>query len=415
MDNSTPIARKLSHLNIGMQNVLDAYRSGDEVNNQTLYERVRGSSGITQEDWEKREPIGESGQEHSVAARKARWHQQTLRRLGIIERVPGKRGVWRLSSEQDDLVAALPDVHLVAYSTNLGLALWSCNSVFKKLDEPIHLILTSPPYPLRKPRAYGNPSAKEFVAFLMDGLRPLIKTLAPGGSLALNLSNDIFVQGSPARSTYLERVVIALEDEGLQLMDRIIWSNPSKPPGPIAWASKTRQQLNVGWEPILWFSNDPKRCFADNRRVLEPHTERHQRLITTGGSKVDVECSDGAYRRKSGAFGNATDGRIPKNVLTIGHASAELSQVRQMNTDLGLRAHAAMYPLRLAKFLVEFLTLPGHLVGDPYGGWNTTGLAAEMAGRRWITTEKMAQYAAGSATRFRECAGFMTSFDLERT
>jgi hypothetical protein len=243
---------------IGMDAVLAAYQQGEEVDNRTLYDRVRSTAGVAREEWERKQPVGSSGQEHSLASRKARWHQQTLRKLGIIERVPGKRGVWRLTTGQEQLTAAQPGVHLVVYSTNLGLALWSCNSVFSKLDEPVHLILTSPPFPLRKPRAYGNPSAKEFVAFLAESLEPLIRTLAPGGSIALNLSNDIFNGGLPSRSTYLERVVIALEDMGLQLMDRLIWSNPSKPPGPIAWASKSRQQLNVGWEPVLWFTNSPK-------------------------------------------------------------------------------------------------------------------------------------------------------------
>lgn len=397
---------------IGMDAVLAAYPPGEEVDNQTLYERVRDATGVEREEWERKQPIGESGQEHSLAARKARWHQQTLRRLGIIERVPGKRGVWRLSAGQEDLVAAQPGIHLVAYSTNLGLALWSCNSVFAKLDEPVHLVLTSPPYPLRKSRAYGNPCAKEFVAFLTDALDPLIKTLAPGGSIALNLSNDIFNPGLPSRSTYLERVVIALEDKGLHLMDRLIWRNPTKPPGPVQWASKSRQQLNVEWEPVLWFSNDPKACFADNRRVLEPHTEKQQRLIAQGGTTAEADYGDGAYRRRVGAFGNPTAGRIPRNVISVGHSSTEVTATRRLNAEMGLRAHGAMFPLRLARFLVDFLSRPGDLVADPFGGWNTTGLAAEQAGRRWITTEKMAQYAAGGATRFRNAPGFHTSFDL---
>lgn len=397
---------------IGMDAVLAAYQLGEEVDNQTLYDRVRSTAGVAREDWDRKQPIGSSGQEHSLASRKARWHQQTLRKLGIIERVPGKRGVWRLTTGQEQLAAAQPGVHLVAYSTNLGLALWSCNSVFSKLEEPIHLILTSPPYPLRKQRAYGNPSAKEFVTFLTDSLDPLIKNLAPGGSIALNLSNDIFNPGQPSRSTYLERVVIALEDAGLHLMDRLIWSNASKAPGPIAWASKSRQQLNVGWEPVLWFTNSPTACFSDNRRVLEPHTDRQTRLIEQGGTKRDVDYCDGAYRRKAGAFSNPTSGRIPRNVIEIGHASAEAKEARRLNAAQGLRPHGAMYPLRLAKFLVEFMTRPGDLVADPFGGWNTTGLAAEMTGRRWITTEKVAQYAAGGAVRFCQSPGFLSSFDL---
>lgn len=410
MNDQTPVHN--ASLHIGMDAVLAAYRPGEEIDNKALYERVRDLAGVPLDAWERKEAIGESGQKHSLAARKARWHQQTLRRLRIIERVPGKRGVWRLAADQGELTPAAPGVSLVAYSTNLGLALWSCNSVFAKIDEPVHLILTSPPFPLRKSRAYGNPTAKEFVAFLTASLEPLIKQLAPGGSLALNLSNDIFNPGMPSRSTYVERVVIALEDMGLHLMDRLVWSNPSKPPGPIAWASKTRQQLNSGWEPVIWFTNDPKACFSDNRRVLEPHTDRQLRLIEQGGTKRDADYGDGAYRRRAGAFGGHTAGRIPRNVLTIGHASAEVTRTRRENTEQGLPVHSAMFPLRLAKFLIEFLTRKGDLVADCFAGWNTTGLAAEITERRWIATEMMAQYAAGSATRFAGSPGFNTSFDL---
>lgn len=54
-------------------------------------------------------------------------------------------------------------VHLVAYSTDLGLALWgACESVFPRLNEPLALMLSSPPYPLRRPRAYGGPPEAQY-------------------------------------------------------------------------------------------------------------------------------------------------------------------------------------------------------------------------------------------------------------
>lgn len=61
------------------------------------------------------------------------------------------------------------------------------------------------------------------------------------------------------------------------------------------WASNTRQQLNVEYEVILWMTNDPLRCFADNRRVLEPHSERHLQLLAAGGEKRSTNHGDGAY------------------------------------------------------------------------------------------------------------------------
>ena len=47
-------------------------------------------------------------------------------------------------------------------------------------------------------------------------------------------------------------------------------------------------------------TNDPLRCFADNRRVLLPHTDRHKKLIAGGGEKRDAVYNDGAYRLRAG-------------------------------------------------------------------------------------------------------------------
>ncbi|EQD41261.1 site-specific DNA-methyltransferase, partial [mine drainage metagenome] len=62
------------------------------------------------------------------------------------------------------------------------------------------------------------------------------------------------------------------------------------------WSSQTRQQLNVGYEPIYWLAPNPALVRSDNRRVLEPHTENHAKLIAGGGERRDASYSDGAYR-----------------------------------------------------------------------------------------------------------------------
>jgi len=221
------------------------------LGNKTLYQTVASRAGISCDELASRVPIGRSRQEHSLLKRKIRWHQQTLKHLGLIEHVDGERGLWRLTDlGEKKLRRALPDVGMLAFSTDLGIAIWgSCQRVFPRLDTPIVLAITSPPYPLRKPRAYGNPGEHEYVDFICRTLEPVVANLAPGGSLCLNVSNDIFETGTPARSLYLERMLLALHDRlGLHLMDRLVWHNKSKPPGPIQWASKERVQLNVAWE-----------------------------------------------------------------------------------------------------------------------------------------------------------------------
>lgn len=397
--------------------VADAYLRADTgtLTNAELYAAVASAANLPAEALSTRHPIGSSGQQHNLVKRALRWHQQTLKHMQVIERDPSQRGAWRLAvRNKAGLHEATPQTRLVAFSTTLGVAIWArCESVLAGLDQPITACICSPPYLLRKARAYGGPADEEaYIDFICRALEPIVAHLAPGGSICLNLSNDCFVPGSPARSLYRERLLIRLCDRmGLHRMDSIIWANTSKPPGPVAWASKQRVQLNVGYEYIDWLTNDPSRITSDNRRVLEAHTRRHLALIAQGGEQRDASYSDGAYRIHPGRFGNATEGRIPRNVLVRGHRCADAIQYREDARALGLPVHGARQPLSIPDFLIRFLTRAGDLVIDPFGGTATTAMAAERLGRRWLVIEAMLDYLRGAAERFRTFPGFRSSIE----
>lgn len=391
--------------------VLHAYSAehGGRLDNASLYGLVAERAGLSMECLEEKVPVGADGQPHNLITRQIRWHQQTLKHAGILERVEGERGLWQLTNPAGkDLNQVRPGVAIVGFSTDLGIAiLGTCEHVFSHIDAPISLVITSPPYPLAKPRAYGGPSESVYVDWICRTLEPVVKAMAPGASLCLNISNDVFVPGQPARSLYVERVLLALHDRlSLHLMDRLVWENPSKAPGPVAWASKERVQLNVGYEPIYWLTNNPSRVRSNNQRVLQAHTERHMKLIQQGGEQRQKSYADGAYRIHPGRFGNPTEGRIPRNVLTYGHACGDQRQYKRAARAQGLPAHGAPMPLNLASFLVEFLSEPEDLVADPFGGSFTTAKAAERLGRRWLSTEIMVEYVLGAASRFRDARGF---------
>lgn len=379
-----------------------------QIDNRTLYREVAKQVGNKEPG--KKAPIGKAASMRSPFQRKIRWQQQTLKTLGLLEKVKGKRGTWKLTEEgKKKLQPATPGVSMLAFSTNLGLAIWGdMAEVFNRLGEPIYLCLTSPPYPLRNPRAYGNPRESEYVDFICTALEPIVANLVPGGSIVLNISNDIFMDKSPARSLYRERLVLALHDRlGLYKMDELIWNNPSKPPGPVQWASVQRVQLNVAWEPVYWFTNDPDQVRSDNRRILEPHTEEHIKFIEKGGITWEPKSyCDGVHKQRHGAYSKPTTGRIPRNVIRQPHNCPDLKQTRRAVDKLGLPNHGATMPLALARFFVEFLTEKDDLVVDPYGGWATTAKAAELTDRRWITTEKILQYIRGGAERFLNAPGF---------
>lgn len=394
--------------------VLGALAVGATTTTQ-LYQRVADQTGISQAALEAKAPVGKSGQQHSLVKRKIRWVQQTMRALGLIERVEGEHALWQLTDAgAKKLTKARPDVALLAFSTDLGIAIWgNCNRVTPRLDIPITLMITSPPFPLRHARAYGGPVVSEYTDFICRALEPVVANLVPGGSIVLNVSNDIFEPGSPARSTYIERMVIALEDRlGLSLMDRSPWINLSKPPGPIQWASKSRVQLNVGHEPLIWMTNDPLRVKADNRRVLLPHTEKHLKLLAAGGENRTATYGDGAYRIRPGSYGKPTEGRIPKNVLMMGHGCADHRQYRKDAARLGLPAHGAPMPKAIYDFWIKFLSEEGDFCADIFAGRLTLGKSCEELGRRWVVIEQILEYVRAGAERFVDYTGFQMNESL---
>lgn len=392
--------------------------AGTEVPNEALYVAAAKRVGVPLEEFKARTPIGKSGARHSRLTRTARFVQQTLKKRGLLEHAPGSRGVWRLTEEGKRLLHRVQrNAVLVAFSTRLGVMLWAdARDAFRHLDEPIALALSSPPYLLKKPRDYGNPRTEsEYVDFVVSSLEPIVKRLQRGGSIVLNVSNEIFVHRSPARSLYLERLTLALHDRlGLSLMDRLVWFNASKAPAPVQWASIKRVQLNVAYEPILWFTNDPSAVRSDNRRVLEEHSERHLALMAAGGERRHGEFANGAYRLRDGSFGKPTAGRIPRNVLQMGHRCLSQQAYKAAAAAANLHVHGAPYPLKLARFFVDFLTEAEDLVVDCFGGSGTTGLAAEQAGRRWAMSECMAEYARGAALRFSDSDSLWVNPELDQ-
>lgn len=389
--------------------MLSAYAESEALSNTQLYQRLSAKCNITEEQWNERKVVDHTGIEHSVLKRKTRWWQQSLRELGLLERVEGQRGVWRVTPKgRGKLNEQTNDQVLVGFSTDLGIALWcKAESFFPHLGESIDLCLSSLPYPLKNQRDYGNPSEHEYVDWASRLLEPIIKQLNSSASLVLNLGNDIFESGLPSRSLYRERLMIALSERfGLHLMDNLVWHNPCRPPGPLRWASVSRQQLNAKTESIYWLSPDPLKCKADNRRVLEPHSDQHLKLMRSGGEKRSASYGDGAHKVREGAYARMTDGKIPGNLISMSHRCKDKISLQKLVKEMELPIHGATMPLKLAQFLIEFLTEKNDLVVDPCSGWARTAKAAELTGRRWAVTEKMAEYVIGGAMGMREFPGF---------
>jgi site-specific DNA-methyltransferase (cytosine-N4-specific) len=281
-----------------------------------------------------------------------------------------------------------------AYTTDWGQAYEAdALDVLKALDEgSVDLVITSPPFALRRKKAYGNVAAHEYVDWLWPFAREIHRVLADDGSFVLDLGGA-WNPGLGTRSLYQYELVLRLASI-FHLAQEVYWYNPCKLPTPAEWVTIRRTRVKDAVNVMWWFgkTEEPR---ADNRRVLKPYSRSMRRLLRDGyqparrPSQHDIGPH---FRRDNG-------GAIPPNLLEVPNTRSADQYIRACRAA-GLPVHPARFPPALPEFFIRFLTEPGQLVVDPFAGSNVTGQVAEALGRHWLSVEINADYVAGSRLRF---------------
>ena len=264
-------------------------------------------------------------------------------------------------------------------------------------DNCIDLVMTSPPFALRRQKSYGNVEETEYVQWIKPFGQEVFRVLKESGSFVLDLGGA-YRAGVPSRSLYNFRVLLAFCDEiGFQLAEDFYWFNPAKLPSPIEWVNKRKLRAKDSVNTVWWFSKTdfPK---ADVRKVLTPYSDRMKKLIE------DPESFYTPKKRPSGhdisdAFGKDNGGAIPSNLLSIPNTESNSSYLR-ICKELGIERHPARFPSELPAFFIKMLTDEDDVVLDIFGGSNTTGFTAEALRRKWITFEINHDYLSSSVFRF---------------
>ena len=285
------------------------------------------------------------------------------------------------------------------YRTRRGLQL--CGDSVELLaslpDQSVDLVLTSPPFALLRKKTYGNEEQDQYVEWLGGFGAAAYRVLKESGSFVLDLGGA-YQRGKPVRSLYNYRVLLDFCDRlRYELAEEFFWFNPAKLPSPIEWVNKRKIRAKDAVNTVWWFSRsaEPK---ADVTRVLTPYSGRMKTLLK------DPERFYRPKERPSGhdiakAFGKDNGGAIPSNLLQIPNTESNSAYLRLCKM-LGRDSHPARFPSALPQFFIRFLTDPGDVVVDIFSGSNTTGQAAELLGRRWLSMELDRECAALSAVRF---------------
>lgn len=173
------------------------------------------------------------------------------------------------------------------YQTNLGQAYCGmAEDLLNKLpDKSVDLILTSPPFALRKKKEYGNVDANKYVEWFGTFRHQFYRVLKRGGSLVIHIGGS-WERGVPTRSLYHYKLLLDLcepRDDGDRffLAQEFFWFNPAKLPAPAEWVTIQRIRCKDAVDPIWWLSKTPKPK-ADNRRVLVPYSPAMKKLLQHG-------------------------------------------------------------------------------------------------------------------------------------
>lgn len=287
------------------------------------------------------------------------------------------------------------------YTTDLGAAYLGDTLAFLPLieDRAVNLILTSPPFALKRKKEYGNEEEDRYCDWFMSFAPHLHRILRDDGSFVLDLGGA-YLPGVPVRSVYqFELLVRLVREAGFFLCQEFFHYNPARLPAPAEWVNVRRIRVKDAVNVVWWLGKTPHPK-ADNRRVLRPYSESMRSLLRNG-YKAKLRPSGHDISDK---FSRDNGGAIPPNLLELANTDSN-GRYQQLCRAHGVKVHPARFPPQFAEFFIAFLTDPGDLVFDPFGGSNTTGFVAETARRRWFISELAEEYLRGSMFRFAEESG----------
>ncbi len=282
-------------------------------------------------------------------------------------------------------------------STKHGKILWGdSRSYLFNSAEPgsVDLIMTSPPFGLVRKKSYGNEDAEQYCDWFRPFAEGFHRALKDSGSLVIDIGGA-WKSGQPTRSLYhFKLLVMLVEEYGFHLCQEHYWWNPSKLPTPAEWVNVRRVRVKDAVNTVWWLSKTPYPK-ANNKRILQSYSKSMENLLKNGYT---------AKLRPSGhdisdKFNKDNGGSVPPNLLAIANTESN-GRYQDYCRAENIAIHPARFPAQLPEYFIRFLTDPGDLVVDPFGGSCVTGVVAENLRRRWVCCELSEEYLLGAKARF---------------
>lgn len=275
------------------------------------------------------------------------------------------------SPKEDPLVLDERD-HVPKDAVRHGSAIWrgDVEEFLEALpaDPLFDLVVTSPPYNLGK-EYESKSSLADYLAWQTRIIDQIVPRLKDSGSICWQIGN--YVDNGEITPLDMEFGPI-FRRHGLKLRNRIVWH--------FGHGLHTRRRFSGRYEVVLWYTKTDDYVFdLDAVRIPSKYP----------GKKHFKGPKKGEYS------GNPL-GKNPSDVWNIPNVKS--NHVEKTN-------HPCQFPVGLVERLILALTKPGDLVFDPFAGVASSGVAAQIHGRRFVGCELEASYAKTGLTRLTAAFG----------
>ena len=261
------------------------------------------------------------------------------------------------------------------YNKNSQMTLFhgDCLNLLKEIpDNTVDLIITSPPYCIKK--AYENPTddINTFKDLHNRIFNDIYRILKPGGSLCWQIGYHVS-NATIVPLDYLVYDIFTSKNPEVEipliLRNRIIWT--------FGHGLNSTQRFSGRHEMLLWFTKGDQYTFdLDSVRVPQKYPgKRHYK----GEHKGELS-------------GNPL-GKNPTDVWDIPNVKANHIEKTE---------HPCQFPCAIPQRLIRALTSKDGIILDPFMGSGTTALAAFVEGRRFIGAEIQNEYYDISVNRIKE-------------
>ena len=241
-----------------------------------------------------------------------------------------------------------------------------CQDVLPTLSD-VAAVVTSPPYADQRDGLYEGIPEATYDAFTLQWMNAAVPALTPTASVLINIREHIT---GGVMSDYVHRTRMLVRSSGWVELDELLWVKPGTPP------LGDPHRMRRSWERILWFST------TNRPAVYATHNGR---------------MSDGVGMAPSVGPSTSWVGGARGHVSGVAR-SADYCEVSTRSVPNGID-HPAVYPQKVAAWMMRNVTVEGDVVCDPFAGSGTTLLAAKTSGRRAIGIELDERYCEIAAKR----------------